>query len=90
MNRYKYMRIPIKDIPTNIVDQYNISGLVHKNGHVLVEIHEGMYGLPQPGIIANERLQKHLATAGYFPIAHTPGLLVQAYHATDHFHSCRQ
>jgi hypothetical protein len=33
-----------------------------------------MYGLPQAGILANARLQKHLATAGYFPVTHTPSI----------------
>ena len=33
-----------------------------------------MYGLPQAGIIANERLTFHLAQHGYHPLHHTPGL----------------
>jgi hypothetical protein len=33
-----------------------------------------MYGLPQAGIIANNKWQKHLAPYGYHPTAHTPGL----------------
>jgi hypothetical protein len=33
-----------------------------------------MYGLPQAGIIANNKLRKHLATFGYVPTGHTPGL----------------
>jgi hypothetical protein len=33
-----------------------------------------MYGLPQAGIIANTRLKAHLATWGYHPCTHTPGL----------------
>jgi hypothetical protein len=52
MNQYEYMQIPTKDIPTSIMDQYNLKPLVHKN-HVLVEIGEGMYGLPQAGILTN-------------------------------------
>ena len=34
--------------------------LVH-NWFVMVEIRKGMYGLPQTGILANNRLQKTLA-----------------------------
>ena len=33
-----------------------------------------MYGLPQAGKIAYDRLVKHLATAGYIPCELTPGL----------------
>jgi hypothetical protein len=35
-----------------------------------------MYGLPQAGIIANERLVKHLAPFGYCEELHTPGLFL--------------
>jgi hypothetical protein len=33
-----------------------------------------MYGLPQAGILANQKLTKHLAQHGYHPTTHTPGL----------------
>jgi hypothetical protein len=74
MPRYEYMRIPTKDIPQTIMEQYNLAPLVHK-GYVLVEIRKGMYGLPQAGLLAYERLVKHLATYDYHPAQHTPGLL---------------
>ena len=73
METFEYMRIPVKDIPDIIMEQYKLEPLVH-NGYVLVEIRKGMYGLPQAGIIANERLVKHLQTYEYTPTAHTPGL----------------
>ena len=73
MERYEYMRIPVRDIPPSIMTQYNLLPLVFKD-HVLVEIQKGMYGLPQAGIIANKRLVKHLATHGYMPVANTAGL----------------
>ena len=73
MESFEYMNIPFKDIPQIIIDQYELQPLVH-NGMVLVEIRKGMYGLPQAGIIANERLQTHLATHGYHQHRHTPGL----------------
>ena len=33
-----------------------------------------MYGLPQDGMLAKNHLTKHLATYGYIPTDHTPGL----------------
>jgi len=77
MDRYEYMRIPAKDIPTDIMEQYNLAPLVHK-GHVLTEIQKGMYGLPQAGILAYNRLVTHLALSGYTPVQHTPGLFRHA------------
>jgi hypothetical protein len=73
MERYKYMRLPISIIPKEIIDQYGLLPLVH-NGYVYIEIRKGMYGLPQAGIIANNKLRKHLATFGYVPTVHIPGL----------------
>jgi len=45
------------------MDQYNLPDLI-VNEYVLVEIRKGMYGMPQPGLIAQERLHIHLATGG--------------------------
>jgi hypothetical protein len=73
MKRKEYMRIPIGDIPQTIIDQYNLLPLV-SNGYVYVEIGKGMYGLPQAGKIANDRLIKHLAEHGYEQAQHTHGL----------------
>jgi hypothetical protein len=39
-----------------------------------MEIHKGMYGLPQAGILANTLLKKCLAKRRYFEQPHTPGL----------------
>jgi hypothetical protein len=73
MERFEYMRIPTKFIPPAISEQYNLPPLIH-NDHVMVEIRKGMYGLPQAGILANQRLVAHLLHHGYHTTPHTPGL----------------
>ena len=74
MDRYEYMRIPINMIPDVNMEEYNLRPLFHK-GFVYVEIHRGMYGLPQQaGRLANNQLIKHLAPHGYEPLPLTPGL----------------
>ena len=73
MDRYKYMRIPVHMIPDVIMDLYDLHGLVH-NGYVLVEIRKGMYGLPQAGKLAYDRLKLFLAPHGYAPTATTARL----------------
>ena len=73
VNRFEYMRIPVNHIPQDIILQYNLEGLT-VNDHVLVEIRKGMYGLPQVGLITQERLSIHLDASGYIPSRHTPGL----------------
>jgi hypothetical protein len=39
-----------------------------------MEIHKGMYRLPQASILANKLLKERLARHGYFEQPHTPGL----------------
>ena len=75
MNRYEYMLIPVKHIPEDIMLQYNLAPLV-VNNNVLVEIRKGIYGLPQAGLIAQQRLNTHLSKHGYTPAASTPGLYI--------------
>ena len=73
LDRYEYMRIPVSIIPPAIMQQYNLDSLV-EDGYVMVEIRKGIYGLPQAGILAYNLLVERLATAGYHPAPHTPGL----------------
>ena len=67
------MRIPIKYIPQEIIDEYNASKFI-KNGYIYVEIIKEMYGLKQAGIIANKLLKKRLSKYGFAPTKHTHGL----------------
>lgn len=73
MPQHVYMRLLYKDIPQSIKDAYNLDALVHTDGYVYVRIEKGMYGLPQAGILAYERLVLHLAKYGYAPVTSTPG-----------------
>jgi hypothetical protein len=84
MTHKEYMRITIMSFLQAIIDQYHLLDLVHK-GFVLVEISHGMYGLPQAGILTHQQPVKHLATHGYAPCTHTPGLWT---HTTCDIHFC--
>ena len=55
MTHYEYMLIPLPILPPTIIDQYNLTPLIH-NGFVYVEVRKGMYGLPQAGKLANDQL----------------------------------
>jgi hypothetical protein len=80
LERYEYMRLPLAMIPDEIIEQYQLRQLATPDGWVYIKIRKGMYGLKQAGILANQRLQKHLATHGYFPTPRTPGLWKNATH----------
>jgi len=73
MEHYEYMAIPPADLPESIIKQYNLHKKAY-NGNVYIEIHMGMYGLPQAGHIANDKLIPILKQAGCKQAKHTPGL----------------
>jgi hypothetical protein len=73
MDRFEYMRLPVDLLNEEIIQQDNLLPLVH-NGFVYIEIHQGMYGLPQTGKLASQLLEKLLATHGYRLTRHTHGL----------------
>jgi hypothetical protein len=67
------MRMDVKLFPPHIVRQYNLDNKA-KGGIVYLEILKGIYELPQTSILANKQLREKLAPAGYYEVAHTPGL----------------
>ena len=73
MNRYEYMKLPLDIIPEEIIQRYNLRKLTHKD-FVYMEIPKGMYGIPQSGKIANDKLKLHLAKFEYETGPITPGL----------------
>jgi hypothetical protein len=75
LSRYEYLRIALKDIPDEIVHQYELQKIAH-DGYVYIEVRKGMPGLKQAGKIANDRLKSHLEKYGYVPTDRTPALWV--------------
>jgi hypothetical protein len=64
MDTPEYMYIQSTHFPPAARHRYNIAALEH-NGRVLCRINKGIYGLPQAGRLAQDRLIAHLATHGY-------------------------
>jgi hypothetical protein len=67
MEQYENMRIPLSAIPDCSMEEYKLAPLIH-NGFIVVELRKGIYGLPQAGILANNKLQTQLAQHGYHPV----------------------
>ena len=59
--------------PPNIIEEYGLRDKVDADGNVFCEVRQGMYGLPQAGIIAQDLLTKRLNKAGYRQSKITPG-----------------
>ena len=73
LDQFEYMKIPIALLPDDMVEHYQLQEKV-LDGYVYMEIREGMYGLPQASILANNLLKEQLSRHGYFKQPHTPGL----------------
>lgn len=79
LERPEYMRITRPQLPQDIIDRYQLEDLFHRGVNrrddcVMVEIVKGIYGLPQAGRLAQEKLVKLLAANGYRSTANTPSL----------------
>jgi hypothetical protein len=77
MSRKEYMRVPLSQLPESVIAKYNLRSLA-ENGMVLILVHKGIYGLPQAGRLAQDRLVAHLAKYGYAPTPDTPALFKHA------------
>ncbi|GAX14227.1 hypothetical protein FisN_1Hu418 [Fistulifera solaris] len=60
LDEYEYIRVPVYLIPDFIIDLYQLHDKIH-NGFLYVEVRKGMYGLPQAGKLAHDRLQRQQA-----------------------------
>ena len=78
---HKHVWAPENMLTNNMKKSYKLDDLIH-NGRVLVEIRKGMHGSLQLGMLAHEKLMKHLATCRHSPCDRTPG---PWQHKTRHF-----
>ncbi len=69
----EYVCIKVSDIPQKFINKYKLAGL-DRDGWIYFEIHQGCYGLPQAGILANDLLLSRLEDKGFYEAASTPGL----------------
>jgi hypothetical protein len=68
------MRLKLSDMLEDVIKHYKLLDIATPNGYVYCKIQQGMYGLPQAGIIAQELLAKRLKEHGYSQSKTTPGL----------------
>lgn len=73
MERYEYVRLALRDIPDEIIQEYNLQKIATQDGHVYIEVRKGMYGLPQAGLLAQQLLEKRLNEHGYKQDPMIPG-----------------
>jgi hypothetical protein len=59
--------------PNDIIKEYNLHNKVNARGDVHCKVRQGMYGLPQAGVIAQELLKERLLKVRYKQSKITPG-----------------
>ena len=67
------MCIKLEHIPADVQELYGLTEFEH-NGQVYMEISKSIYGLPQAGRQAQDRLVKHLKAHDYVQCQNTPSL----------------
>ena len=65
LKRTEYIRISIKYIPEEIINEYQLRKIVDDKGSIHIQANRGMYSLPQAGLLANELLEKRLNKRSY-------------------------
>jgi hypothetical protein len=74
MTRYEYMQLKLSNMPEDVIAHYHLLDIAAPDGYVYCKIRQGMYGLLQVGIIAQELLAKRLKKHSYNQSKTTPGL----------------
>ena len=64
LKRPEYVRIATKHLSDTIIREYDLDKM-STDGYVYFEVVKGMYGLPQAGLLAQQRLIAHLAKSEY-------------------------
>ena len=72
--RPEYIQNKISEIPEEIIKEYHLRNKATEAGHVYIETIKGINGLPQAGLIANQKLKKRLNKHGYCQSKLVPGL----------------
>jgi hypothetical protein len=65
MDPFEYFRIKLDLFPQDIINEYRLRDKVDTDGNIFCKVQQGMHGLPQAGIIAQDLLTKWLHKAGY-------------------------
>jgi hypothetical protein len=58
MTRYEYMQLKFFNMGEDVITHYQLLNITTPDGYVYCQIHQGIYGLPQAGIIMQELLVK--------------------------------
>ncbi len=70
----EFIQMKLSDIPDEVIKEYKLREKATPNGSIYIRAKQGMYGLPQSGLLANKLLEKRLNKHGYRQSKLVPGL----------------
>lgn len=79
----EYIRLTKHQLPTEIINEFNLHQYQDNKGAVLFEINKSLYGLRQAGRVSQERLLNHLSQHDYYQDDNVPCLF---HHKTRNIH----
>ena len=59
---FKYMCMPLTNIPQEKINKYNLSNIVTLHRWIYMEIHKALYRLSQSGALATKKLAADLTS----------------------------
>ncbi len=74
LTRYEYMQLKLSNMPEDIIAHYHLLNIATADWYVHCKTCQGMYGLPQGRIIAQELLTRRLKEHKYNQSETAPGL----------------
>ena len=74
LEEHEHLIIHVSLIPETFIKQCKLDKMRDEEGHVYTEVHGGMNGFPQAGMLAHKDLVKLLIDHGHTPTTFTPGL----------------
>ena len=61
----EYVKMKLSHFPESLIAHYNLCEKANPDGFFYVAIKQGMYGLPQSGILAQKILETRINAHGY-------------------------
>jgi hypothetical protein len=58
LHRPEFIRMKLSDIPDKVIEEYKLREKATPDGSIYIRAKQGMYGLPQSGLLANKLLEK--------------------------------
>jgi hypothetical protein len=73
LHRPEFIQMKLSNIPDEVIKEYKLREKATPDGNIYIRAKQGMYGLPQSGLLANKLLEKRLNKHGYRQSKLVPG-----------------